>query len=195
MSSSPAFSPSILHIWLGNLDSHPSPARYFRRRSFLVHNVYQSAHAWPASTVVMTSNLEHQSSLTWNMPQTKMASTVDKSTTKLLSPEEVNTISHTFDVHRDILLAWLVNAKEQDRKMKIRVAINDFCKSFMTISSANMFLLERQSETSKLDNICDKFEAASKTLQILFHNLISSAIYNTISLVSAFQLREFPTHS
>ena len=114
------------------------------------------------------------------MSQTKRARTgsdddLPSSTVGLLSLDEVNKISETLDEHRDTLLTWLSNAKDPDRKTKLRAAVNDFCKAFTDISKAYMFLLGNQTRSDKLDNICGKFEDATKVLSSITTDLTSAA--------------------
>ena len=112
--------------------------------------------------------------------------TTDDNTGDLPLPtySKVNELTASISEHRDILLCWLANAKQPEKKIKLREAINHMCDAYNTVTNAYLTLLATAGQSSKLDNVCENIVKASNTLC----NLASEHTKNvTVTSLSSFR--------
>ena len=76
----------------------------------------------------------------------------------------VNELTASISEHRDIVLSWLANAKQPEKKIKLRKAINHMCDAYNTITNAYLTLLATAGQSIKLDNVSENIVKASNTL-------------------------------
>ena len=85
-----------------------------------------------------------------------------------LTEEQVTQLSNTVTGHRDVLLSWLSNEKDTDRKKELRCAINGFCDAFQKILCAYNCKLAVDDVVddckSALSKACDSIEKVSAAI-------------------------------